>query len=108
MKQAPTAIIEDGKVVNHEELKRYWADYNFRQDKMRRGMFNDLREEREAAPLSEPQEVIHRHINYHSDISKKQWDRVEQALFLVNHLDKKVKELFKKKSKKQGKYIIRP
>ena len=37
------AIIENGMVMNAEQLKLYWAERNHREYLMRRGMFADLR-----------------------------------------------------------------
>ena len=90
MKQTPTAIIEDGKIVNHEELKRYWDDYNSRKDRMRRMMFQDLRD---AEPLSEkPQEIVH--TVRHSEMGKKEFDLLKQMVLRVDHLDKQSYEPF--------------
>ncbi len=50
----PKAIIEDGKVLNHAQLVRYWADRNFKRDRLRRGMFNDLRDAKGKQPEINP------------------------------------------------------
>ena len=102
MKQAPRAIIKDGKVVNHEELKRYWADYHFRRDRMRRMMFQDLRD---TEPLViKPQEIVH--IVRHSNMGKQEFDTLQQLSREVTYLRNEVKELSKKK--KGNKFTIRP
>jgi len=49
----------------------------------------------------EPTEVVHRHINYHSNISKKQWDRIEQAIRKASWLEK---GLIEKETKKKSKW----
>ena len=102
MKQAPKAIIEDGKVVNHAELERYWADYHFRRDRMRRSMFQDLRD---AEPLvTKPQEIVH--IVQYSNMGKQEFDTLQQLSREVTYLRNEVKELSKKK--KGNKFTIRP
>ena len=57
---APKAIIVDGVITNHAELKRYWDRYNFQQYRLRRGMFMDLRRD-EPEPIA-PREVVHRYV----------------------------------------------
>jgi len=47
----------------------------------------------------EPTEVIHRH--FHSDLSKEQWDRIEQSIRDSADLRKKVNELYEKKKPKE-------
>ncbi len=37
-------IIENGKVTNASELRRYWLDHHERECRIRRGMFTDLGE----------------------------------------------------------------
>jgi len=100
IKQAPKAIIEDGKVVNHEELKRYWADYHDRKDRMQRMMFQDMRD---AEPLVTKPQVVE-HIHRHSDMGKKEFDLLQQMVLKVDHLDEKVNELYKKKKGNIYKY----
>jgi len=51
----------------------------------------------------EPSEVIHRH--FHSDLSQKQNDGINQLILRVKYLDKKVNKIFeKKKGKVYNKY----
>ena len=38
---APKAVIIDGKIINHEQLKRYWTDANRRLCILRRVLFQD-------------------------------------------------------------------
>ena len=47
------------------------------------------------ARLDEPREVVHKH--FYSDLSKQQWDRVEQSLRDNADLRKKVNELYEKR-----------
>ena len=89
MKQAPKAIIKEGKVINHEELKRYWADYNFRQDRIRRRMFNDLRKER---VLEEETPQVIEHIHRHSDMSQKDFAQLQQIVRKVDYIEKHLVE----------------
>lgn len=110
----PTAIVdkETGKVVNAEQLRRYWRDRNLLLYRMRRGMFADLPElyhepRREAPPLLE-QEIIHRHIHYDSDVSKKQWGRIDaisgQLNFLQTKLNEHIDAAKKAGAKRKAKY----
>ena len=85
--KTPKAIIEDGKVVNHEELKRYWSDWRFRQDRIQRGMFQDIREQ------EEPQELVPDTPEW----ARNQWDSVRQLRAMVNHVNQKVTEMRAKK-----------
>ena len=56
--RAPTAIIENGKVVNGPELRRYWKERTERLAIIRRGMFQDKTE----YPKPEPKQVIVEHV----------------------------------------------
>ena len=101
--------VEDGIVKNASQLKLYWAEQAHREYIFSRGGYSLLREiaSDPAYPSKEePQEVIHRHINYHSDLSKEQWDRIEQAIRHISYLDKKSQGLFDNKIKvdKQNRY----
>jgi len=44
-------------------------------------------------------EVIHRHINYQSDVSKKQWHRIDAISGEVKYLHQKITELLARKKK---------
>ena len=50
-------------------------------------------EEPEATPEPEVEEVIHRHINYNSDVSKKQWHRIDAISGEVKYLRQKHDEM---------------
>ncbi len=52
----PEAIVQNGIVVNHEQLKRYWAERHDREALIRRGMLRDLQDnmpEPAPAPVRE-------------------------------------------------------
>ena len=53
---APKAVIIDGKIINHEQLKRYWTDANRRLCILRRVLFQDDSEQASGTPaLSKPE-----------------------------------------------------
>ena len=97
----PKAVIQDGKVMNADVLKRYWERYWERKWIIQRGIFNDLRE---AQPeVREPEvvrtEVIHRH----SDMSSKEFARLQSLEGEVKYLRQKLEEIqTKAKPKQQG------
>ncbi len=86
---APKSIIENGIVVNHEQLVRYWRDRHFREDRIRRGNFYALKDteedtQPEAKPIFRPRPIdneidqlkagflfLQGKINNHIDKSKK-------------------------------------
>ena len=82
---APKSIIEDGKVINHEQLKRYWAGVAERKDRIQRGTFWDLRDsvsEATEQPTA-PREVIHRYSNMGAKEFRQLQDTAGQ---LENHI----------------------
>ena len=90
----PNPIVEDSKVINAGELKRYFKERYRRNSIIRYGMFLDL-PVREASPLLEkPEEPAW---------AREQWQSVQQLRAMVNHLNNKVTEL-RAKRKPKGKY----
>ena len=90
MISSPKAIIVDGKVVNHEQLKRYYADR--RNAIIRRGMFQDLAEQ------EYPKEVL----SYpEPEWNKNQWDFVLQIKAEVQGWRQKHAEMMLELDKKQ-------
>jgi len=94
---APRGIIVDGKVTNHAQLKRYWDAYNERRGRMRRMMFQDMRDE--EPPVTKPQEIVH--VVRHSEMSKQESDMLQQLSREVKYLRNQVKELSEKKNVKK-------
>jgi len=54
----------------------------------------------------EPTEVIHRHINYNSSLSRKEYGEIEQIKRKSIYLDKKVNEYIDKKRQSYNKTIV--
>ena len=97
---APKAIIENGKVINHQQLERYYRDKHERDYLIQRGIFRDLREAQRENPEKIPQVI--EHIHRHSDMSKKEFDLLQQMILKVEYLEKCLNE--RKPSKKVSKY----
>ena len=89
----PKPIIEEGKVINHEQLKRYWAGVAERKARIQRGTFRDLRDAREqsSTPGTVPQPE--------PEWTRGQWDYIRQLRAMVNHLNIKVTEMRAEKKK---------
>lgn len=97
--EAPKAIIEDDKVVNHDQLVRYWRDRSLVLDRMRRATFDDIRNETpEPEPLEE-RVIVYRY----SNMSKQESDTLQQAWRKIAYLEKKLAES-QTKRKPRGKY----
>ena len=84
--RSPRAIIKDGKVVNAEQLRRYWRDRSERDYIIRRGMFQDLERDSKEIQESQPEPPW----------TKRQFDIINQLRGQMIHLEKKVIELYKK------------
>ncbi len=101
----PKAIIKDGKITNAQELKSYWRDKYERDYWIQRDAFingwnvpGDLEPEPPATPR--PQEVIHRH----SNMSKQDYDLLQQTSARVKYLEKKLAERDQTIKKVKSKY----
>ncbi len=74
MNTPPKLIVVDGKVVNHEQMERYWRDRNFLLERIRRGNFYAQRDKEwytqpeEASPQAK---VIVKHITVYDRESRK-------------------------------------
>lgn len=76
-------------IKSWEELGEVLAEFENRIGTLENSQTTNPTEKQESS------EVIHRH--FHSDLSKKQWDGIEQAILNFGNLDKKVNELYEKK-----------
>ena len=86
--EEPKAIIEDGIVVNANELKRYWAKENERKALARRTRYELLRD---FPPEPEP---VKEKIIYHTHhLNSRDLDKINQNTLHLRHLDKKVSKL---------------
>ncbi len=97
----PKAIIENGRVMNAEQLKRYWANWRC-QDFITRREISSLLRDRPSEPEESKPQVVE-HIVRHSDIGKKEFDLLQQTARKVDYLDQKINELLAKR-KPRGKY----
>ncbi len=88
-------------IKSFEELGEVLADFEVRLSVLENSQhFHEPKE-----VLLEPQEIIHRHINYNSDVSKKQWQRIDaisgELTYLRNKEVETLNELNALKSKKK-------
>ncbi len=89
MRSPPKAIIKDGKVVNAEQLRRYWRDKGERDWVIRQGMFRDIREAEAQEEKPQPETP---------EWSSRQFDIVNQLRGQVLHLENRVIKLLEKKT----------
>ena len=68
----PKAIIENGIVVNADQLKRYWVERCYQDCIARRERFA-LRHSCEFPEIEDKPQVVE-HIHRHSDMGKKEFD----------------------------------
>ncbi len=87
----PEAIVQNGIVVNHEQLKRYWAERHDREALIRRGILRDLRDNMPPEPgtVIEPVKVTVRHVIVHDFAARRQVAELEQLRQHVAALEKK-------------------
>jgi hypothetical protein len=99
----PKAIItEDGKVVNADQLRRYWRDRNERLAVIRRGMFADLPElyPEPEKPLKINQGAFDDPFEQETKPWKvDQWKYAERTRTLINDLTNQVMALRAEKKK---------
>lgn len=88
----PEPIIKDGKIINHEELKRFYQDKYLKDCRIKRGIFMDIPE-----PRPEPQPDI-----IYTGLTPKDWNEFNQLKARMNALDTKILQLLSKK-KEEGK-----
>jgi hypothetical protein len=82
----PKVIIENGIVINADQLKKYWADYFDKTERIRAGMFRDLRTTEESQP---PQPIVR---VIHSNMSKQESDLLQQTAGKLEHVSKTLTE----------------
>lgn len=100
----PKAIIKDGKVVNAEQLKRYYRDKRERDYFIQRGAYQDKAYEKLYSDV--PIETTDKRARLKPDVpwAKEQWQSVQQLRAMVNHLNNKITELRAVKKKTQQDY----
>ncbi len=96
---APKAIIKDGKILNHEQLERYWVDWHRRDDIIRRGIFRDLKESQDT--FAEPKPQMIEHVVRHSQLGPKEFDLLQQTALKLDYLAKKLSSHLEYKKKPQ-------
>lgn len=99
MRREPKQVIKDGKVVNAEQLRRYWRDWRERDTIIHRRMFQDIREAEAQEEEPQPQAP---------EWTKRQFDIINQLRGQMIHLENKVIKLYeRKKVDKQSKYLYK-
>ncbi len=99
----PEAIIENGKILNAFQLKRYWTDYWDRKALVRKE-YRDIARDFPPEPLPVVERIIY-HTHY---LNSKDLDKINQTVLKVGHLQKKVDKLMSSRTGTFGaKYSIK-
>jgi len=101
---APKAIIKNGKVINHQQLERYYRDKHERDYLIQRGIFRDLREAQwELEAEKKPQE-LRPIINITYKVNARSTPAFKDLQEQITELRGKLTKYFESRPKRQSKY----